>query len=189
MECWDVFNSRRSIRHFRSEPVARETVERCVEAAGRAPSSMNEQPWEFYCCRGDSRSALGSIIAQTTVHLSEYMEVLGPKRYEDAVEWYSSLGDAPVLVAVTCLSPDSDFSAMNRYISVGAAIENFLLAATAEGLGACNITFSHWVKDDMAELLGVPDGKSVVTVIALGYPSEVPPAAPEKRADIAVWLD
>jgi nitroreductase len=189
MEFWDVISRRHSVRHFRPDPVSRAVVEKCVEAARTAPSSMNEQPWEFYCCRGESRSQLGRIISQATVHLSEYMEVLGPRRYEDAVEWYSSLGGAPALIAVSCLNPDSDFTAINRYLSVGAAIENFLLAATAEGLGACNITFSHWVKDEMGELLRVPEDRTVVTVIAIGYPSEVPPASPQKREDVAVWFD
>jgi nitroreductase len=189
MDLWDAIDARHSVRHFRPDPVSRAVVERCVDAARHAPSSMNEQPWEFYCCRGESRTALGGIIAQATVHLSEYMEMLGPKRYEDAVEWFSSLGDAPVLIAVSCLSPDSEFSAMNRYLSIGSAVENFLLAATAQGLGSCSITFSHWVKDEMAELLGVPEGSEVVSVIALGYPSDVPTASPEKREHIAVWLD
>ena len=64
-----------------------------------------------------------------------------------------------------------------------------LLAAVDEGLGACNITFSHWVEDEIAELLGLPDDWDVLTVVAIGWPGEVPPAAPPRRSDDAVWLD
>lgn len=189
MDFWDVIEKRHSVRDFRPEPVARDVVERIVLAASMAPSSMNEQPWTYYCCRGESRAALGEIIAQSTVHLSEYMELLGPKRYEDAMQWYSSLGNAPVLVAVSCPDADSDFATLNRNISLGASLENFLLAATAEGLASCSITFSMWVKDEMASLLELPDDHTVLTVIALGYPGTVPPSKPAKRSDIAVWLD
>lgn len=189
MDVYSAIENRHSMRDFKADPVAREVVERLLHAASLAPSAMNEQPWEFYCCRGKSRSELGKIIAQTTVHLSEYMEMLGPKRYEDAVQWYSSLGNAPVLVAVACIKPADDFAALNRHVSVGCALQNFLLAATAEGLAACNITFSMWVKDEMAELLGVPQDMEVISVMAIGHPAEVPPALPEKRSDIAVWLD
>lgn len=189
MDFLDVIKGRHSIRHFRPDPVAREVVERLIESAGSAPSAMNEQPWQFYCCRGESRGALGRIVSQATMHLSEYMEVLGPKRYEDAVEWYSSLGDAPVLIAVSCVTPRGEFEAMNRYLSVGAAIENLQLAAVHEGLGSCNITFTHWVEDDIAQLLGVPDDHTLVSLIALGYPGQVPPVAPPRRADIAIWFD
>jgi nitroreductase len=149
---------------------------------------MNEQPWTFYCCEGETRARLGEIVAQTTIHLSEYMEVLGPKRYEDAVEWFSSLGDAPLLVAIACPNPDSDLTAINRYISLGAALENLLLTATDLGLAACNITLSYWVREELAELLGLPDEQSIVVIVALGYAGEVPDAAPAKRSDTAVWL-
>ena len=88
---------------------------------------MNEQPWTFYCCEGETRARFGRIVAQTTIHLSEYMEVLGPERYEDAVHWFSALGDAPLLIAVACPNPDSDLTAINRYLSLGAALENLLL--------------------------------------------------------------
>ena len=60
---------------------------------------------------------------------------------------------------------------------------------TAEGLGACNITLSYWVRDEIAELLGLPAEQSIVTIVAVGYPSEVPAAAPQLRGETAVWLD
>jgi len=189
VDFYEVVKRRHSVRHYRADPVSRAVVERIIEAAAAAPSSMNEQPWEFYCCRGASRAQLGQIVSQATVHLSEYMDVLDPKHYEDAVLWYSSLGDAPAIIAVSCLTPKDDFTAMNRYMSIGAAVENLMLAATAEGLASCNITFSHWVKDDLARVLNVPEGRTVVTLVALGYPSEVPAVAPERRPDVAVWFD
>ena len=189
MEFFDVVGARHSRRDFRPDPVPRETIEKVLAAAGMAPSSANEQPWTFYVATGASRLELGQIIAQSTVHLSEYMEVLGPKRYEEAVYWYSSLGDAPTLIAITVPAPDDDFTALNRYLSVGAALENLLLAATAEGLGACNITFSYWVKDEMAGFMGLPPETSIVTIVALGWPSDIPPAFPQKRDDVAIWLD
>ena len=61
---------------------------------------MNEQPWKFFVATGESRRKLGRLIAQATIHLSEYMDALGPRRYEDTVKWYSSLGDAPVVIGI-----------------------------------------------------------------------------------------
>ena len=189
MEFYQVVGERHSRRDFLPKPVPRAGIERVLSAATAAPSAQNEQPWTFYVATGATRQELGEVIAQSTVHLSEFMEVLGPKRYEDAVHWYSSLGDAPVLIAITVPKPDDEFTAVNRYLSVGAALENLLLAATAEGLGACNITFSYWVGDEVVELLKVGPDSSIVTIVALGWPSDMPPAAPQKRDDVAVWLD
>ncbi len=189
MEFWETVTARNSIRDFDDRSVERDAIERVIQAARLAPSSVNEQPWRFVVTQGDSRNALGAIVSQSTVHLSEYMDVLGPERYEAAVAWYSSLGNAPVLIAVAAPCSSVEFEAMNRHLSVGAAIENLLLAATSEGLGACNVTFSYWVRDDMSAVLGLTDAEEVVSIIALGHPSDVPPASPPVKPDDTVWLD
>ena len=189
MEFWDVVESRHSVRDFRPDPVPAEVLEKLTRAAQLAPSAMNSQPWRFYVTTGEHRQQIGRVVAQTTVHLSEYMDVLGPERYEFAVKWYSSLGDAPAIIVVTMQRAEDDFTQLNRLISLGAAIENLLLAATDAGLGACNITFSFWVRDDLAATVGAGDDEEVVSVIALGYPSDMPVAAPEHDLDHAAMLD
>jgi len=94
-----------------------------------------------------------------------------------------------VLIAIAIPDSEDEFKRMNRLISVGTALENLLLAAQIEGLGACPLTFSYWVKDEVSEVLEVPLGMSVVSIIALGWPAEVLQPAPEKRTDFAVWRD
>jgi len=189
MEFWETVTSRHSIRDFDGQGAERSAIERVIAAARQAPSAANEQPWRFLVVQGEARAELGGIIAQSTVHLSEYMDVLGPERYEAAVTWYSSLGNAPVLVVVAAPRSKVEFEAMNRHLSVGAAIENLLLAATNEGLGACNVTFSHWVKSDLSAALGLSDAEEVVSIVALGHPSDIPPACPPVKPDDTVWLD
>jgi nitroreductase len=117
------------------------------------------------------------------------MDVLGPERYEEAVSWYSSLGGAPTLICVVTEVNQDSLEMLNRHLAIGAAVENLLLAAVDEGLGACNITYSHWVEDEIAELLGLADEEAVITVVALGHPSDVPAAAPRHHSGVAVWLD
>jgi nitroreductase len=189
VEFRDVVHARRSVRDFRPEPVSPEGLRRVIEAARLAPSSSNEQPWRFYVASGEKRRELGRIIAQATIHLSEYMDVLGPRGYEAAARWYSSLGSAPTLVAVTAQTSDDSLVARNRHISVGAAIENLLLAVVNEGWAACNITYSHWVEDELATALGLPDGWEILTVVAIGKPGEDEPKAQERRADDTVWFE
>ena len=45
----EIMQRRRSIRMFSDRPVARETIEWIVRAAGTAPSGANKQPWRFVC--------------------------------------------------------------------------------------------------------------------------------------------
>ena len=47
METWDAIRSRRNVRQYTNQPIAREDLERILEAGRRAPSSMNWQPWNL----------------------------------------------------------------------------------------------------------------------------------------------
>jgi len=185
----EVVQSRRSVRSFASDPVPRDVLERVVGAALVAPSARGEQPWRFHVTTGDTRRELGKIIAQTTGFLSEYVDVLGPEGIEKAIHWYSSLGDAPAVIAVSVLQSESEFEATNRLLSVGASIENLLLAAVDAGLGACPVTFSHWVRDEMAELLGIGPDREVVAIVALGRPSGTLAEPRNTRDDVVEWYD
>lgn len=189
MEFWQVIEGRHSVRDFSEEPVDRAVLERVISAAALAPSSMNAQPARFHVCQGESRSAIGKLVSQATVHLTEYMDVLGPERYEEAVSWYSSLGNAPVVICVSCPRPESEFDTLNKWLSVGAAIENLLLGCTAEGLGACNITFAMWAKDEIGRAIGLVEDREIVAIVAVGRLGAIPPASPPHIVDIADWLD
>ena len=54
----EAMHARRSIREFEDELVPRETVLQLVEAAGRAPSSKNTQPWRLTLVQGAVLEAL-----------------------------------------------------------------------------------------------------------------------------------
>ncbi len=93
---------------------------------------------------------------------------------------------------MACTMPrvDDEFARLNKHLSVGAAIENMLLAATEEGLGSCSITFSYWVRDQIAATLSVPDDRVIVAMVVFGYPGEQQVASsPPKNADVTVYVD
>jgi len=189
MELYDAIETRHSVRSFNTDDVPRGVLERLVHAAALAPSAMNEQPWHFYVTSGETRARVGEIMSQTTTHLEEYVDLIGPERHAEAVRWYSELGNAPVVIVCSMPKAADPFGRLNKHLSVGTAIQNLLLAATAERLGACSITFAFWVRGELAELLGVPEDDEIVTIIALGYPGEEPPASPPHKADVATFLD
>jgi nitroreductase len=189
MEFSELVRKRHSVRDFKSDPVPRELIQQAVEAAAHAPSAMNSQPWHFYVATGATRAKIGEIIAQSTIHLAEYMDALGPRHYEDAVKWYSFLGEAPVVIGITTSDIEGDFNLLNKYLSVGCALENMLLALADVGLGACNITFSYWVRDELGAVFGVPEGVAVVGCVAVGYQSDVDVVAPPRDMDVVDYLD
>jgi nitroreductase len=189
VEFRDVIRARRSVRDFLPAPVANEVLQRIIDAARLAPSSENSQPWRFYVLTGRRRLYIGGAVAHATEHLKEYVDALGPEDHEKAARWYSSLGGAPVLIAVASPVAADEFAMRARDLSVGTALENLLLAAADEGLGGCSVTYAGWVADDIATELSLAEGWEVLTVVALGHPSGVDLPQQTRRPDDTVWLD
>lgn len=188
MEFMDVVRARHSVRSFVPEAIERSVIEELVSAAAMAPSSRNEQPWRFIVATGKTRDRIIETMGQTTVYLEEYVDMVGRERIDELSNFYTSLGDPPVVIAVTMPKSDDELTRLNNCISLGAALENFMLAAADKGLATCNVTFSFWVRDELAATLGVEEDRSIVSLLLLGKPAEVP-VAPEHRMDLAVFLD
>lgn len=188
MDLYDAIMSRHSVRAFTSEDVDSAALDRMLRAAMAAPSAGNAQPWHFYVVTGDTRERVGGAMAQSTVHLKDYIDELPPERIEAAERFYANLGGAPVLVALSVPRSDDPMGRTHNDIAAGCAIENLLLAARAEGLGACNLTVPSWVMDELDEILEVPVDRELVSITIVGHPAEAP-LAPEHSFDHVTVLD
>jgi nitroreductase len=188
MEFSEVVAARRSVRDFTDRPVDRDVLGRLITAASLAPSALNEQPWTFYVAAGETRAKVGQVMAQSTVYLADYIELLGPERYDEASRWYTDLGGAPVIVGVAMPRTEDESTLISRCVSIGAAIENLLLAVTDEGLGACMVTFSYWVRDELAEVFGIESDKVIVGLVVVGHPSG-DSETPQHSSDVATFLE
>jgi nitroreductase len=58
LDVYEAVDSRRAVRAFSNEPVSKETLERVLAAASRAPSSGNLQPWQVYVVAGEPLAEL-----------------------------------------------------------------------------------------------------------------------------------
>jgi nitroreductase len=181
MDFYEAVERRHSIRAFTGE-----AVDRCIAAAAMAPSSLNLQPWRFHVATGATREAVGQAMAQSTLHLQDYIGIIDDEHLQFAERFYADLGNAPVVIAVSAPPAQDELTRINTFIAVGCAMENLLLAATAEGLGTCSLTFSFWVRDELAEVFGLTDDREVVALMLLGHPSQTP-VAPPHNLDVATY--
>lgn len=188
MDFDQVLKKRHSVRAYTDREIPRDVLARIVDAVSYAPSSFNEQPWRLYVAEGDARLKVGEIMARSTVYLEDYMEVLGSEHFDEVSHWYTELGGCPVVVGVTVPSSEDELTELNRTLAAGAALEHVLLAATNEGVASCAITFSFWLRDDLARALGVEEDRVLIALVALGYPAEEP-AAPPHSHDVVVYRD
>jgi nitroreductase len=187
MELYEAISSRRSIREYEGTAVERPVLERLIAAAGMAPSPHNSQPWRFHVAVGVTRDAVCEITALSTVHLQEYLDLLPPSKMAQAEHFFSSLGGAPVVIAVSVPICEDEPSRINAYLATGGAIQTMMLAAQAEGLGCCCLTFAFWVRDKLAALLGVEEDREIISLLLVGHPAETP-KDPGRLADIATYL-
>jgi len=189
MLVFEAMENRHSIRAYRPDPVPAEVLNELIYAASLAPSAFNQQPWKYYVTTGQSRSKLGQIMVQGTHFLEDYLQVIGYEMNEHVLQWYSELGKAPVVIACTLPLTEDDLENLNALLSIGSSIQNLLLAATERGLGSCYLTFSYWVRDEIADMLGIPEDRMIVALIAIGYPAEVPVAPPRDTESIVQYCD
>jgi nitroreductase len=151
---------RRSIRVYSPGEVSEPVVTRLLEAAMAGPSAMTKDPWRFVVVRDK----------QTLAKLA-------------ALHPGAAMLSSAAMAIVVCGDLDAAFERQISYLlqDCSAAIENLLLAAHAQGLGACwvGIHPGEPLIKRVKELLSLPASFSPVAAIALGQPGEQP--APRTR--------
>jgi nitroreductase len=160
----DFILGRRSIRVYSPGEVSEAAVARLLEAAMAAPSAMTKDPWRFVLVR--NRQTLSQL---ATLHPGAAM-----------------LASAAMAVVV-CGDLDTAFERQISYLlqECSAAIENLLLAASAQGLGACwvGVHPGEPLIKRVKELLSLPASFVPVAVVSLGQPGEQPPPRTRFNAD------
>jgi nitroreductase len=167
---YDLAVERRTIRRFKPEPVPRELLERLVNAARLAPSAANVQPLEF-------------IVVDDARIKAEVFPALKWAAYI-APAGDPGPGEKPAAYVVTLVN--SKLREKMFEYDVGAAMQNMILTALAEGVGACWLLSID--RDRLRAALGVPEGFRIDSVLALGYPAEEP-AAEVMGESCRYWKD
>ncbi len=197
MNIYDHFlvlaRSRRSIRKFSTRPVNREDVLRAIEAARWAPSNHNRQPWKFMVLDDGHRIArLAEVVRAALADRLKSLPEIAANYVGEFAHYATFFAAAPVLVAVWHKRPMSVSATLlqgmqqpelisGEPLSVAMAVQNFLLAAHALGLGACVMTGPLIVRDVATRELGPLAGCDLTCLIALGYPDESP-AEPRRKS-------
>ncbi|MDI6819783.1 MAG: nitroreductase family protein [Candidatus Hodarchaeaceae archaeon] len=171
-----LMGSRGTARRFKSDPIPEECTEKILQAARRAPSGANAQPWDFIVIedRGLKEKIAQILVDAHREARKEDMEF----PYEDDERLRRRFMDAPVLIAVCAdprfmaAYPKAGYREAILYVSMGAAIQNMMLAANACGLALSWGTVDSLCRDELRRLLGVPEPLLVFEVLQLGYPAE-----------------
>jgi nitroreductase len=198
VDVYEVMRTARTIRRFRDEPVPDGVLHRCLEAATWAPSGGNSQPWRFVVLRSpEGRAAMreGAIGSLTVIEelygfeRPDAADVSADARNRRAVyELHDTAADVPagVLFAFRQLPktpPELQGS------GVFAAMENFLLACRAEGLGAAVTGWGNVAEAAMRSATGMPEGWSIAALVVVGWPRGHHGPVQRKPVEAVAYLD
>lgn len=175
MEFYDVIKKRQSVRVYKSEPLPGESITRVLEAFRAAPSWANTQPWE--------------IVLVTDTAIKEQLQ----KAMPEGNPAFSAITDAPVVVCAVAINGRSGFykgkASTPRgdwsMFDLGIAAEHLALAAAAEGFGTVHVGMFDYQK--VGEILGLPDDRTVIEMIPMGYPAYTPRLVPRKPLEEFVF--
>jgi nicotinate-nucleotide--dimethylbenzimidazole phosphoribosyltransferase len=174
---WRCIAERRDIRKFRPTPVAGDVLERLLGAAHAAPSVGLSQPWRFVIVRSEAtKSAMHAVAQRERLVQASFF----PERSNDFLSLkIEGIREAPLSVVVCCDRGETDEEILGRHtirdadvFSTCLAIENFWLAARAEGVGVGWVSFYR--DEDLRELLQLPPHVEPVAWLCVGYPDERP---------------
>jgi nitroreductase len=148
-----------------------------LEAAMWAPSHANAQPWDFAVVGPKARARLLALFQAKADELLADPDLPPPKR-AGLTALREDFGGAPLMVAVTSRAPADDLERLENPLSTAAAVQNLCLAAWDAGVGS--VWLSLGAAPPAREILELNEGESVVALLAMGFPAEVPPPPPRE---------
>jgi len=191
--------SRRSVRAFLPDPVAKEEIEAILRVASRAPSGSNTQPWKVYVLTGESKQRLSAVLGdayldpeKARLHTEEYHYY--PRRWVSPyierrrkIGWdlYSLLGLGREDKTGMRMQHARNFSffdapvgmiftidrilELGSWLDYGMFLQNIMLAARGRQLDTCPQAAFTQFHHLIAKELQLPDSEQVVCGMALGY--------------------
>ncbi len=185
----DAISNRRSIRRYKQTEIPTAVINEILEAGRLAPSGKNRQPWRFLVYGNEPKRRLLEKMEAGIKRESEG-EALLPESVHglpDARNTLRIMREAPVLIMVVNPCGKSPFEAITAdervteivdSLSIGAAIENMLLAAETLGIGTLWIANTCFAYPELVNEMQT--NGQLVGAVTLGYADEAPAQRPRK---------
>lgn len=199
MELYETLEKRRTYRDYSDREVSDETLRRIIGAAFKAPTNDHLRQLEFIVIRGQKNIA--GIIAPLAKNMEAFKTLVAEVDESGDVDKMAMFADAlpkqqkmlmqsGILIipffrqlSAPLLQP-MEQSSLNYFASAWCAVENMLLAATAEGLGCVFHIPVADEADQIKALVNAPEGYEMTCLLTVGYPAENAFLPRQKEIDI-----
>ncbi|MFE6966341.1 nitroreductase [Agromyces sp. NPDC057679] len=209
---YEAVSSRRSVRAFSDAPVPRETLERVLRAAARAPSSGNLQPWHVFVVAGEplaelkrhatTRALAGDpgdereypmypadlaspYLDRFAIAASQRYEALGVERGDpERPTKIAALNSAAFGAPVVLFCYVDRAMGPGQWADVGMFLQTVMLLLRAEGLHSCPQVMWTMYRNTVRDAVGAADGLVLVCGVSVGYELAGAPSVRTGRADL-----
>lgn len=169
---------RRTVRQFSSRPVPRTIIEKCLLAAGTAPSGAHQQPWHFVAI--SDPAVKSRIRAAAEAEERDFYRRRAPQAWLEALrplgtdEHKPYLEVAPWLIAVFIKRfarlPDGG-KVKHYYTDESVGIATGFLIAAVHAAGLASLTHTPSPMGFLNRILGRPENERPFLLLVVGYPA------------------
>ncbi|MGB3480530.1 MAG: nitroreductase family protein, partial [bacterium] len=186
MNIIEAITKRRSIRKFKGTPISDDIIIKILNAAVQAPSGKNRQPWHFIVVKDEKKNEMMNILRQVINNAKQQGRDTGSS--EGTAQ---TMEQAPVTIFIFNANAERAKGKKTSNIvdaqSIGAAIQNMLLASLEYDIGSLWICDVFYADDELCTWLG--QTQEMIAAVSLGYPDEQPNARPRKQIEeVAEWF-
>ena len=174
MDAIECIKTRRSVRAYKEDAISRDTVKEIIDLARMAPTWKNSQTLRYVVV--DNKDVIKRIAEEATLGFEHNNGIISK---------------CAALVVLTQINDrcgyekDGSFTTSKgagwEMFDAGVAAQTFCLAAHEKGIGSCILGIFDDKK--VAEIIGLEEGKTVATLIPIGYAESAPNPTPRKEVD------
>jgi nitroreductase len=198
MEILEGINTRQSVRGFKPDPIARDVLDKILQAAGNSPSYTNTQPWEVVMVTGKKKDELGlKLLELARAKAPTHPDLPIPKGWPAALQERSREHGARRLATLGVAREDEEGREKLRLMNfdfygapcaaflfmdgslgewsifdMGLFAQSLILAAHSFGVESCLQASVTNYAPEIKKFLGIGESKKLVICISLGYPDK-----------------
>jgi nitroreductase len=171
-----VFSKRQTVRRYKPDPVPQEHVLQILDAARRAPTCMNQQPWTFLVVR--DRAKIEAMKKRTLETVAKFVSA---DKKEASLHFYEGYFTAPVYVVVL-VDTSCPCTGYAQKHDGPIAAGYLMIAARAFGYGTAYLT--DGIPEQVTrEVLAIPSQYQRICITPIGVPDDWPPQAPKRKLE------